>query len=303
MASVAVHLAGKPPSHVHPKIFPLSVELDKYTEPTVKDVKAVIAQKFQTFPASRQKITLKGDKVALSDDTLVSSIKGELAVKDLGPQISWRGVYIIEYLGPIFIHALLYHFPTIFYGQHVEHSSLQTFLYIFVVLHFLKREYETIFVHRFSHGTMPFFNVYKNCGHYWGLGGLLLAFDLYRPGFASVSKTPEYLRTCAVILAFAEVSNLNTHLKLRSLRPAGTTTRAIPYGYGFSFPGISCPNYFFESMGWLTVSIMTNSIASWIFFFVGTGQMLIWASKKHRAYKKEFGTQYPKRAAMIPFIF
>jgi hypothetical protein len=34
------------------------------------------------------------------------------------------------------------------------------------------------------------------------------------------------------------------------------------------------------------------------------GQMFIWASKKHRAYKKEFGDKYPRnRKAMIPFIF
>lgn len=30
-----------------------------------------------------------------------------------------------------------------------------------VMLHFLKREYETLFVHRFSHGTMPFNFVFR----------------------------------------------------------------------------------------------------------------------------------------------
>jgi very-long-chain enoyl-CoA reductase len=45
---------------------------------------------------------LKGEKKALSDDTtLVDAgiVNGaELTIKDLGPQISWRTVFIIEYV-------------------------------------------------------------------------------------------------------------------------------------------------------------------------------------------------------------
>jgi very-long-chain enoyl-CoA reductase len=48
---------------------------------------------------------------------------------------------------------------------------------------------------------------------------------------------------------YGELSNLLTHLNLRSLRPAGTRTRAIPRGYGFNL--VSCPNYFFEAIAWI----------------------------------------------------
>jgi very-long-chain enoyl-CoA reductase len=41
-----------------------------------------------------------------------------------------------------------------------------------------------------------------------------------------------------------------------------------------------------------------------IFLAVAARQMGIWALKKHRAYKKEFGNDYPReRKAMIPFLF
>ena len=40
-----------------------------------------------------------------------------------------------------------------------------------------------------------------------------------------------------------------------------------------------------------------------LFLIVSTRQMAIWAAKKHKAYKKEFGASYPKRKAMFPFIF
>ena len=41
-----------------------------------------------------------------------------------------------------------------------------------------------------------------------------------------------------------------------------------------------------------------------LFLVVATGQMAIWALKKHKTYKREFGDKYPRgRKAMIPFIF
>ncbi|KAG6848538.1 hypothetical protein H0H93_016158 [Arthromyces matolae] len=251
------------------------------------------------FYASRQKLTLKTDKANLEDSKKVTDLVGEkggeLLIKDLGPQISWRTVFLIEYAGPLFIHPLIYYFPRVWYGQDVQHSELQKYVYAFVMLHFLKRELETIFVHRFSHGTMPFRNVFKNSAHYHLLSGLALAFDVYRPKFAAnssyiagtIRSNESFLWIMTGIWAFAQLSNLHTHLTLRSLRPANTRVRSIPHGYGFSL--MSCPNYFFETLGWTVVTAMTGSIAAAVFLAVSTTQMALWAIKKHKNYKKEFG--------------
>lgn len=41
---------------------------------------------------------------------------------------------------------------------------------------------------------------------------------------------------------------------------------------------------------------------AWLFNFVATGQMYIWAVAKHKRYRKEF-KDYPRnRKAMFPFI-
>jgi very-long-chain enoyl-CoA reductase len=97
--------------------------------------------------------------------------KLEVVVKDLGPQISWKTVFLIEYAGPMLIHPLFY----ILMGPS-QKSLVQFVVMAMITLHFLKRELETLFVHRFSHATMPFMNVFKNSFHYWVLPLLIACF-------------------------------------------------------------------------------------------------------------------------------
>ncbi|KAI0784549.1 3-oxo-5-alpha-steroid 4-dehydrogenase-domain-containing protein [Abortiporus biennis] len=313
MVSVTVSQARRVP--VVPKGFPITVEIpDKTAESaTVADVKAAVAAKFPIFYVERQAYTVKGEKKTLADETTLNAAGiaegGELVVKDLGPQIGWQTVFLIEYVGPLIVHPLIYHFPSLFYGGSVQHSLLQKYVYIMVLLHFVKRELETLFVHRFSHGTMPLYGVFRNSFHYHVLGGLGLAYSVYSPTFSATSpyirgtirNSPTFLWSWIAIWAFAEISNWRTHVILRNLRPAGTKVRKIPYGYGFDL--VSCPNYAFEILGWTVISVMTNSYASHVFLIAAVYIEVVWALKKHRNYKKEFGTAYPKgRKAIFPFI-
>ena len=162
-----------------------------------------------------------------------------LLVKDLGVQIGWRTVFLLEYLGPILIH--------LYYALRVNNWSrlvpLQRVFLLSILVHYLKREYETVLVHRFSHDTMPIFNLFKNCAHYWALGGWFIARHIYEPGYATGGLLTGYKSKLypvqwlyfALFLVF-EGCNFYTHLVLRGLRPAGTSKRAIPYGLGFSPP-------------------------------------------------------------------
>ncbi|KAF5341829.1 hypothetical protein D9611_001359 [Ephemerocybe angulata] len=311
MVSITVSAAAKAPSFA--RDLPISVEVEEGS--TIGELKQKINRKFPKFSTSRQKITLKGDRKPLDDATKIETVFGgklegaELQVKDMGPQISWKTVFLIEYVGPLIVHPIFYYFPKVFYGRDFQHSALQKYVFAFVMLHFLKRELETLFVHRFSHGTMPFLNVFKNSFHYHVLSGLLLAAHVYSPKYAAGAPAivgtyrdnATFLKVATAVWAFAEVSNFHTHLTLRNLRPAGTKKRAIPAGYGFNL--VSFPNYFFEILGWVVISVMTNSIASHFFVVVATVTMAAWALKKHKNYKKEFGKEYPRsRKAIFPFI-
>ena len=153
--------------------------------------------------------------------------------KDLGPQISWKLVFVLEYLGPILIHTLFFLRPDLIYGQVFLPSAAQVLSFIFVVCHFAKREYETLYIHRFSNATMPIMNLPKNCFHYWILGGVLMAYPIYHPnpssfnyGLEDMSDKP-YLGAVALLFAFFEMGNLVCHMMLRDLRPVGSKERKV----------------------------------------------------------------------------
>jgi very-long-chain enoyl-CoA reductase len=172
-----------------------------------------------------------------------------------------------------------------------------------IVGHFVKREFETLFVHKFSANTMPWFNIFKNSAHYWLLSGVLCAYFLYSP--TSLTATADNKIVDAVgfaLFLFAEINNGLVHLYLSSLRSTGGTERKIPVGYSFSL--VTCPNYMFELLAWLGVIIVSRNWAVLLFAAVGGAQMAAWAKEKERAYRKEFGDKYKKkRYVILPGLF
>ncbi|KAF8473466.1 synaptic glycoprotein SC2 [Kalaharituber pfeilii] len=255
-----------------------------------------------------------------SDGSVLTSLNLEnqttVNVKDLGPQIGWRTVFIIEYLGPLLIHPLFF-IPTLrtYLYPHLPASiatapptATQALLLTLTVIHFVKRELETMYVHKFSSATMPWRNLPKNSTHYWILSGVNLAWFLYHPlntvegkfSYWNPSAKATYILTA--LWVFAELSNYWTHLTLSSLRPAGTTERGIPTGYGFNW--VTCPNYFFETMSWVFVWGLSGfNWAAGLFTLISAGQMYLWALKKEKKYRQEFPDKYKKkRFVMIPWL-
>lgn len=313
---------------------------------TVADLQNAISKASSSkLRPERQRITFEGK--VLSQPTAKLSDLGitdhsEVTLKDLGPQIGWRTVFYVEYFGPILIHVFIFFFPQYAYfwlprsmvaapqlsSLSVDyfryqlakgHNLLQTLTFVLILLHFIKREMETAFVHRFSHGTMPLRNLFKNSGHYWILSGVLIAYGVYYPESAT-AKLPVFVQRLlqsltsspaansfrlvawTLLWAYSQVSNLITHIILRNLRPPGSTERRIPLGYGFSL--VSCPNYWFEVTAWLSLCFLTGNIFVWIFTAVSFAQMAVWAEAKHRNYQKTFGDKYPRRRKiMVPFIW
>lgn len=282
------------------------VTLDLDNKATLDDLKkSFSASKVKRIAANRQRWTISvgAESKVIGRGTLSEngvSDGSEVFVKDLGPQISWQFVFLFEYFGPLVLYPLFYLQPSLIYPSFVpfdERPLVQHVALALWVFHYLKRELETLFVHRFSNDTMPFLNLFKNSGYYWG-NTALCAYFVNHPLFTPPSET--FLYVGASLFFISELMNLSAHITLRNLRRPGTTERNIPRGGLFEL--VSCANYTWEILAWVGFTILTHSAASAIFTLIGAAQMVVWALAKHRRYRKEF-KDYPRgRKAIFPFI-
>ena len=141
---------------------------------------------------------------------------------------------------------------------------------------------------------MPFKRVFINSAHYWILFALLNSIELFL-----YPKKTKWDSNDVIILfliwATMEFFNFKCHLELSSFRKKGMKNkegdktssekrRGIPKTYGFKYA--SCANYLWETLGWVTFSILTKCYSSYAFTAISFAQMADWALKKHKAYKK-----------------
>lgn len=282
------------------------------TTSTVKDVKDQLHLKCPKYYPGRQSLRLNPRGKSIKDELKLSELdlseESKLYFKDLGPQIGWSTVFLTEYAGPLFVYLLFVPRPAFIYGAQ---ASLKPRAFVVWVaagcwsFHYIKRILETLFVHRFSKGTMPIRNLFKNCSYYWGFAAFVSYFTnhpLYTP--PAFGDLQVYIGLLGFLVN--EYGNFASHCLLRDLRPKGSTVRRIPYPTSnpmtIMFNLVSCPNYTYEVFAWLFFTVMTQTLPAGLFTLAGFLQMTQWAQGKHRNYRKEF-KDYPKsRKCIIPFL-
>ncbi|SCU86112.1 LADA_0D12354g1_1 [Lachancea dasiensis] len=275
-----------------------------------------ISIKNKNINTNRIRLTiLKEDKQipVTSDHAFENLTDAKLFAKDIGPQIGWRLVFFVEYLGPILLHSVMYYLSTRpeLASFHCKSRNYNPFTnrvaYTLVMVHYVKRELESLFLHQFSQSTMPLFNLFKNSFHYWILNGAI-SLGYFGYGFLlkdiTVFKLYSKLKLdnfnlLLGIFVLSEFWNFYTHVQLRrwgnSQRAKGITQR-IPLEDGI-FKLFVAPNYTFEVFAWIAFTMIFKlNFFAVIFLFVSTAQLYLWALKKN----KRYGT---KRAFLIPFVF
>ena len=279
---------------------------------TVGEIKKSIGRSKKKFAdVNRQELRAEAKGKGLKDDASLESLglagggKVVLYFKDRGVQIGWTTVFLAEYAGPLLVYLLFYLRPSLIYGPAAasQETSRATHLAAAAwTFHYGKRLLETVFVHRFSNATMPLSNLFKNCSYYWGFAAYI-AYHINHPLYTSPPAAQVLLGLGVFLLC--ELGNFSIHLLLRDLRPPGTRERRIPFANRNPLSClqglVSCPNYTYEVLAWLSFSLMTQCLPAALFTLAGAYQMTLWALGKHRNYKREFAN-YPRRKAIFPFI-
>ena len=213
-----------------------------------------------------------------------------MVFKDLGPQVPYAGVFLAEYAGPLLCYLPFYFMRQAIYGDLLGMKGadkpflqVQTLAMWFHSAHYAKRILETLFVHHFSHATMPIFNLFKNCSYYW-LAAAAISYFINHPLYTPVGET-QMLAGFAFSAAM-QLGNLHCHVYQASLRADGSKAYKEPKGGLFRF--VTCANYSCEIYQWVGFNVATQTVAGWLFVTCGAAQMMAWANAKHKRLKKLF---------------
>ncbi|XP_037555736.1 probable very-long-chain enoyl-CoA reductase art-1 [Dermacentor silvarum] len=124
---------------------------------TILDVKKQVHRLKPKLYPERQSIKTDQKSKALKDESTLGDLRlqsgDRLYLKDLGPQIGWKTVFMVEYFGPLALYLITVSRPAWLYGQYASRHQVDVAVKVAAAcwtIHYVKRLLETLFVHRFS---------------------------------------------------------------------------------------------------------------------------------------------------------
>uniref|UniRef100_A0A8C5Q9A7 Steroid 5-alpha reductase C-terminal domain-containing protein n=1 Tax=Leptobrachium leishanense TaxID=445787 RepID=A0A8C5Q9A7_9ANUR len=232
-----------------------------------------------------------------------------LYFEDMGCHVGWTMIFLTEYSGSLFIYLLFYFRLPIFYGsEHAFTSSPHSVIHLACwchSFHYIKKLIEVMFVHRFSHGTMPLRRLVKNCLCYWAFAAWL-AFYINHPLYTLPVFGKKQVVFSLIMFLLCETGNFFINVSLSNLKPDGHRPRRFPSStrnpFTWLYFFVSCPNYTYELGSLISFTIMTQCVPVAAFAGFSFVQMTVWAREKHRRYVRDF-KDYPRiRTAIIPLF-
>ncbi|XP_057980715.1 steroid 5-alpha-reductase DET2-like [Malania oleifera] len=168
-----------------------------------------------------------------------------------------------------------------------------------VTLHFFKRVLEVLFVHKYSGGMILDSAILISIAYASGAAFMIYAQHLTRGSPAP----PIDLKYIGVALFLVGISgNFYHHYLLSKLRDKGTAKGyKLPRGGFFNL--VICPHYFFEILGFVGISCISQTSVSFS-VAIGTGLYLMGRSYMTRKWYLSKFENFPKEVrALIPYVF
>ncbi|CAJ1953146.1 unnamed protein product [Sphenostylis stenocarpa] len=177
-------------------------------------------------------------------------------------------------------------------------SLRSTILQSAVTLHYFKRDFEVLFIHKYS-GGMTLESAIPITMSYF----LSAATMTYAQHLTNGHPDPpiNLLYPGIVIFVVGIIGNLYHHYILSNLRGKGEKEYKIPKGGLFGF--VICPHYLFEITVFYGLSFISQTLYAFS-FAVGTTLYLLGRSYSTRKWYVSKFEDFPKNVkAVIPFVF
>lgn len=179
------------------------------------------------------------------------------------------------------------------------HEGLRsTLLHSAVTLHYFKRDFEVLFVHKFSGSMVLDSAISITLSYFSSVVTMIYAQHLTR----ELPEPPINLMYPGIVLFLVGImGNFYHHYLLSKLRGAGEKEYKIPKGGLFEL--VICPHYLFEIIVFYGVSFISQTLYSFS-FAIGTTIYLLGRSYATRKWYLSKFEDFPNHVkAVIPFIF
>ncbi|XP_057165766.1 trans-2,3-enoyl-CoA reductase-like isoform X2 [Ursus arctos] len=206
----------------------------------------------------------------LKDYITVQSIAASSIVTlyftDLGQQVSWTTVFLVEYTGPLLIYLLFYlRIPYIYdikeSSRRLRHPVVHLACFCHCI-HYIRYLLETLFVHKVSAGHTPLKNLLKGCAFYWGFTSWI-AYYINHPRYTPPSFGNRQVTVSAINFLICEAGNhfinvILAHPNHTGINACFPSPNYNPFTWMFFL--VSCPNYTYEIGSWISFTVMTQTL-------------------------------------------
>ncbi|XP_040823040.1 trans-2,3-enoyl-CoA reductase-like [Ochotona curzoniae] len=286
--------------------------VDKVTQAaTIHDVKQKFHKACPQWCPSRVGLQLECGGPFLKDYVTIESVAASSIVTlyftDLGQQVRWTTVFLVEYTGPLLLYLLFYLRLSYIYdmkesSRRARHPVVHLACFCHCI-HYIRYLLETLFVHKVSAGHTPLKNLIKGCAFYWGFTSWI-AYYINHPRYTPPSFGNRQIAVSAINFLICEAGNHFINVMLAHPNHTGNNAAFPSPNYNpltWMFFLVSCPNYTYEIGSWISFTVMTQTLPVGVFTLLMSIQMSLWAKKKHQLYLKKFSS-FHRKSAIIPFI-